>query len=486
MSNNKHLKAYIEYLEKQIEEIVKETPNKLVKFIEEHQDKLKGADGKDGADGVDGQDGQDGIDGKDGKDGKDGVTPVKGKDYFTKKEIKQIARDASSLIKIPEQKPFKLNKKQKDELLDYIAERIVIEKVSGIDVVEMLEDLPDKQKLDPEKGLKNFKNAVRRVQQKQGGGISKGFADGRYVNHGADGRGTEVLDYVAYNTAYTANGEPVGTMFWDSDEETLSVKVSPNVTQDLNEIHFTVKNQTGADIDDGTFVMFAGTVGNSGRFLIQKGIADGSINSEYTMGLTTEPIADGENGKVTWFGKVKGINTTGTPYGETWNDGDIIYASPTTAGALTNVKPTSPDRIIIVAAVIHAASNGILYIRPHWYERLGELDDVFIASVSNGDILFYNSNNNRWENTSRRVYSKEVITGTATINSAYLHVCDSVTAFTLTITDGNLDGESIKIVNRGVGKVTLSGNINTVTAVDSLIEGESIELVWDTVDLQWQ
>jgi len=39
--------------------------------------------------------------------------------------------------------------------------------------------------------------------------------------------------------------------------------------------------------------MFAGAVGASGRIKIQKAIADGSIPAIYTIGITTESIANG-------------------------------------------------------------------------------------------------------------------------------------------------------------------------------------------------
>ena len=86
----------------------------------------------------------------------------------------------------------------------------------------------------------------------------------------------------------------------------------------------------------------------------------------------------------------------------------------------------------------------------------------------------------------RIIRSKSVYTGTDTTDDVALHVCDSATAFTLTVTDGADDGEEIKIVNRGAGAVTLSGKINTTTAVASLASGETIVLNWDATDDEWQ
>lgn len=201
------------------------------------------------------------------------------------------------------------------------------------------------------------------------------------------------VDSMEFNTAHTPNGEPIGSAYWNADEDTLDVRVNSNVTLQVGqEVLFSGKNQTGSTINNGDFVMFAGTLGNSGIFLIQKGIADGSLPSGYTMGLATEDILNGGDGKITWFGKVRGIDTTGTPYGEVWNDGDILYAT-TTAGALTNVKPTS-GQVIEVAAVIHASNKGTLFVRPTWYDKDNDVltkttDYTIDGKETDGELVLF-------------------------------------------------------------------------------------------------
>jgi hypothetical protein len=122
---------------------------------------------------------------------------------------------------------------------------------------------------------------------------------------------------------------------------------------------YPVKNQTGSNIPKGTAVRFNGTVGSSGRLLIAKFIADGSFPSITFMGVTSEDIANGEDGKVQWFGRIRGINTNA------FNEGDILYTSPTTAGGFTTVKPSSPNNVISVAAVITKSTTvGTIFVRP--------------------------------------------------------------------------------------------------------------------------
>jgi hypothetical protein len=118
------------------------------------------------------------------------------------------------------------------------------------------------------------------------------------------------------------------------------------------------------------------------------------------MGVATEDIPNNGFGYITSFGKVRGFNTSGTPYGETWNDGDIIYFSPSAAGSWTNVRPTAPNLDLPVAVVLNAATGGSgeIFVRMKTGETVDELHDVQAPSPSDGDILEYDSGNARWEN----------------------------------------------------------------------------------------
>jgi hypothetical protein len=116
-------------------------------------------------------------------------------------------------------------------------------------------------------------------------------------------------------------------------------------------------------------------------------IADGSIDVKYALGIATEDIVDGDDGYVTEFGLVRGINTTGSLYGETWVDGDILYVSPTIAGGLTKVRPIAPLLHIQMAIVVYANANGSLFVRPDRFPSLGDLQTVYLNGKTNGDLL---------------------------------------------------------------------------------------------------
>ncbi len=199
------------------------------------------------------------------------------------------------------------------------------------------------------------------------------------------------VDYLEFNTGYTGNTVVEGRLSWDEDNKTLSLGLNQgDVSLQLGqEQYYLIKNQSGATIENGRVVKAAGTVGASGRILGEYMIADGSVSTEFTLGIATENILNGEDGYVTEFGLVRGIDTTGSLYGETWNDGDILYVSPTIEGGLTNVEPQAPNYHIEMAIVILADANGSIFVRPHRFPHPYDLQDVGYSAgtESNFDIL---------------------------------------------------------------------------------------------------
>jgi hypothetical protein len=162
------------------------------------------------------------------------------------------------------------------------------------------------------------------------------------------------------------------------------------------ELHFHVKNQTASNIAKGVLVQYAGTDGNSGKILIEPW--DGTQLAKTLLGLTLQQIDIDENGYVTAFGKVRGIQTNGGNYGQTWTSGQILWADP--SGGLTNVQPAAPSTKTSVAVVINAhASNGTLFVRPLIGSNLGEDELVELTlPIADGDTLVYNLTNGRFQN----------------------------------------------------------------------------------------
>jgi len=105
--------------------------------------------------------------------------------------------------------------------------------------------------------------------------------------------------------------------------------------------------------------------------------ANDDNNSADTLGIVIETITTNQEGFIMTVGTLEGINTTGSLQSETWADGDILYLSPTTAGRITNIKPTAPNHLVIIGYVEYAHSvNGKIYVKIMNGWELGELHDV--------------------------------------------------------------------------------------------------------------
>lgn len=138
------------------------------------------------------------------------------------------------------------------------------------------------------------------------------------------------------------------------------------------------------------------------RLAVSLAQANNDANSADTIGLVTETIATNQEGFIITVGQLENINTTGSLQGETWADGDVLYLSPTTAGALTNVKPNATiGHIVVIGYVEYAhANNGKIYVKVMNGWELGELHDVYVPTPSNNDVLTYETSSGLWKNKS--------------------------------------------------------------------------------------
>jgi hypothetical protein len=179
-------------------------------------------------------------------------------------------------------------------------------------------------------------------------------------------------------------------------------------------------------------------------------IADNTIPYYFTLGITTQDIDNGDDGYITKFGLIKGVNTTGSLYSETWVDGDILYLSPTILGGLTKFEPNEPNLKIQMALVIKANANGSMFVRPDLGLRLEDLHDLQTSGATNGDLISFDSLDSIWK------YSK-------TLNGNYI-VNGSLSATTFLGDGSNLTN----IDNFYTTGVTFSGNTMVFDRTDTL------------------
>ena len=226
-------------------------------------------------------------------------------------------------------------------------------------------------------------------------------------------------------------------------------KVVPNAT--LTKANYTAVKVSGAQ---------------GQRLAVDYAQADNDLNSADTIGLVTETIATNQEGFIITVGQLEEINTTGSLQGETWSDGDVLYLSPTTAGALTNVKPTgATGHIVVIGYVEYAhAVHGKIYVKIMNGWELDELHNVYISSVQKGDSLEYNGS--LWVNVGIK-YTVELIDAlTVDFYAPYNLKIQSVTNIlnspTTTILD---DGASYTLGNTIASGSKITVTVNTAAVV---------------------
>jgi hypothetical protein len=206
--------------------------------------------------------------------------------------------------------------------------------------------------------------------------------------------------YIQFNT--TQNPLPTdatGRIYYDNSDQfqTLSFQMNGSVVQHVGEEQF-YRIKCQGSITKGQVVSFAGAVGASGG-LIGKAATGLTVDqANYILGVADESGINNDWIFVSSFGEVKNINTTGGA--EAWVQGQLLYYNPLVTGGLTKTKPTAPNAIAIVAAVVHVGTNnGILFVRPTFGSVLGGTDgNVQFGALSNLDVVQYDSVAQYWKN----------------------------------------------------------------------------------------
>jgi hypothetical protein len=303
------------------------------------------------------------------------------------------------------------------------------------------------------------------------------------------------VNSLAFDTTPTGSLTTQGQAMWNVDEETVDIQLNGFVLHVGEHLVFHVKNSTGSPIAKGVPVMFAGTTGNSGKLLIQPW--NGTGPATYFMGLTAESLANGDEGFVIAFGKLRGIQTNGGNYSQTWVDGDILYAG-NTSGSLTNVAPTTGG-IVQVAAVVHAhPNNGTLFIRVNWvYQTANANLNALAGLTSAADKLPYFTGAGTAAVTDLSAFGRtliddasasaarltlelntEVITVDTTLvsNRSYLaRISDGASPdMTLTLPASPASGDWIRIQTQAIGSaprpLTIARNGNTINGTASNLQ----------------
>ena len=443
---------------------------KRVASIKDGRDGINGKDGRDGKDGKAGRDGAKGDKGDAGRDGRDGVDGVDGISVTSAR----IDFDGSLVITLSSGVELNVGEVVAPDL----AERIKVITNGGgtsqsvLDTLDSLQtqidDLIPSQTGNSGKFLTT--NGTALSWASVAGGLSYQGTWNASTNTPtlASSTGTNGYYYIVA-TAGSTNLNGItdwqvgdwllfnGTVWQKIDQsETLqfitstdgsvtvtttgsTADLSVAVAASTTNVVCLVRNTTGATLTKGTAVYISGATGQNPT--VTKAQANNDTNSAQTLGLMSADLANNSNGYVTIIGLITNINTSA------YSDGDQLYLSPTTAGALTTTKPYAPNHLVYVAIVEHAhPTQGKLFVKVQNGYELDELHNVSAQSPSNGEVLIYNESTSLWE--------KHTLTDGTGI---------SITEGAGSITIAN---SGVTAVSAGTG-ISVSGSTGSVTITNS-------------------
>ena len=290
-----------------------------------------------------------------------------------------------------------------------------------------------------------------------------------------------VTDYIDLNE--TAPHSPrIRRMAWNSTDQTIDIGMDYGVTQQVGlETYARVQNNTGLTIPNGTVVGFTGVVPDS-SLSVAPYLADGATPTLYVLGVMTHDLPDsGQKGYCTTWGYVRDIDTSA------YSVGDVLYASPTVAGGLTNVKPTAPNNVVPIAAVLKvSATVGAIFVRPTiqqqlYYGEFTKTDSQSPAATNTAYALLFNTTQ-----LANGVYVG-VTTSQVYVDQAGLYNL----AVSVQITSNNANQKAVWVWLRKngttdlpnsarVASITLNGGylVVTLNVVESLLANEFIEVMY--------
>lgn len=203
------------------------------------------------------------------------------------------------------------------------------------------------------------------------------------------------INGIGAKTLYKNNDGPIiGGDIWDGAEMlcvyNLTLDAFDCIGTSPNTLYAYVTNVNGSTITKGQAVYAFGGTGN--RMTVKLARANSDATSAQTIGFVySTSIADNQKGIIIIQGYFIGLGLFHPSNG--WVDGDPVYLSPTTAGAVTRTKPYAPDHLVYLGFVATASNGnaGRMYVRVQNGYELDELHNVQAQSPALKDTLWYDN-----------------------------------------------------------------------------------------------
>lgn len=162
---------------------------------------------------------------------------------------------------------------------------------------------------------------------------------------------------------------------------------------------------TGVVFTKGMSVMYAGSIGNTGKKTAKPtSLADLGLNPNLFLGVVTKVLPN-NNAIVSWYGEIDGLNTAG-----------LILGAPVFVGQsgtwTTSIPQLGAVKITIGTVEKVHATEGKISIRPDLGLQLKNLQDVYFTEeslINENDALVYSAELGYWRPVSRDTYLENVL-----------------------------------------------------------------------------
>jgi hypothetical protein len=194
---------------------------------------------------------------------------------------------------------------------------------------------------------------------------------------------------VPVETDDSSAGYSVGSHWYFGADKKVFMCFDPSVGSSIWKLissNGLVSNKTGSLIPKFAIVI-PGTP-QGGFPTIELADKSTEATSSKTIGIVIEDIANNEKGYIISQGNLYNIDTTGTPYSESWLIGDLLWLGDD--GKPTKTIPVSPDHAVFVGIVVTVhANNGIASINLRNGFESNELHDVSNTFPATNEFLLH-------------------------------------------------------------------------------------------------
>ena len=158
-------------------------------------------------------------------------------------------------------------------------------------------------------------------------------------------------------------------------------------------VQIIVRNSTGSTLTKGQVVYLSGATGNRPNAVLAQ--ANSEATSSKTIGIVVANIANNSDGNIAVSGTLHDLATN------SFADGDAVWLSATTAGAITVTPPAEPNHTVFIGYIVraHPTQGRIVIAIQNGYE-LNELHGVSVPSPSDNQVLYYSSSEGLWKSKS--------------------------------------------------------------------------------------